>query len=133
MTTTSLPKPPAPRKLGADDRRALAHCQTITQEGRGTVVLRHVPSRTWGTTVRLEDERGERIASTAGCGYCKASSALAEALRFLGDEGEPRRSVYKAAGCGVSSVVKALAAIGWELRCTYDGRREEVYELSRIA
>lgn len=76
---------------------------------------------------------GDVLDRAGGGGYCKESTVLAGALRWLGETPEARRAVLMTGGFGVGSVMEALAAIGWTLEPTASGRDFQGYRVTRLA
>ena len=128
MNTTATPKP---AKLTTMERRAAALCAELTQCGGGTVDIDWAKSATWGLCPRVL-WRGEKAAHASGCGYCKESTVLAEALRFLGATPEARMAIRRTGGAGVSSVEDALKAQGWRLTKVASGKMYDAFTVRRI-
>jgi hypothetical protein len=76
---------------------------------------------------------GEKCTNVSGCGYCKHSTALADALRWLGDTEDQQHAIRRKGGCGVSSVKDALKECGWKLENVTGGKKYDIYHISRIA
>ena len=104
------------------EKRAKNFCSEISQDKSIQFTIEWVDSKMWGSNPRIV-HRGEKITNISGCGYCKLSACLAEALQFLGE------GVSKTAGAGESSVIKALAVIGWKLERIATGKKFEVYTI----
>ena len=90
-------------------------------------------SRTWGLCPSLETLGGTRLAYASGCGYDKESAALAEGLRFLGATEAEVGQIHGCGGCGLGSITEKLAACGWKLEKTHNGRTEDGFTVSRTA
>jgi hypothetical protein len=75
---------------------------------------------------------GGKCTNVSGCGYCKHSTALAEALRWLGDTEDQQHEIGRQGGAGVSSVRGALAAQGWVLEFIAGGKDYDVYSIRRV-
>lgn len=128
MTTTAN----KPRKLTTTEKRAKAMCEAIkngehggyiTVEWKRSAMYGHNPSITF---------MGDKVTNVSGCGYCKHSTALAESLRFLGATDEEQSAVWRTAGAGVSSIVKALESIGWKLEGIASSASSDSYRISKI-
>jgi hypothetical protein len=122
-------------KLTTTEKRAVALCesirQTVTDGGSYPVTVEWVDSRTWGSNPRIL-HHGEKVTNVSGCGYCKHSTALAEALRWLGSTEEEKHSIGRKGGAGVRAVVDALAECGWKLECVSSGKSWDAYHVSKI-
>jgi hypothetical protein len=125
----TMPKAPKAQKLTTTEKRAKAMCEDLrrynssqfTVEWKKSALYGMNPSIGWG---------GGKVSIASGCGYCKLSACVADALRWLGETPEQNRSIGRCRGAGVSSVQSALAAIGWTLTplarsCTSDSYRIE--------
>ena len=119
------------RRLTAHERRAKAMCEAFKTYDTANVTVEWTKSRMWGMTPYIE-WAGEKVASISGCGFCKHSARLAEALCWLGNTDDERSSIASKQGCGVSSVQEALKAIGWNLEPVASSRTSDSYRLSRI-
>jgi hypothetical protein len=118
-------------KLTKRETRAAALCESIRRNDGGSVTVEWVNSRTWGSNPRIL-HHGEPVTDVSGCGYCKHSTALADALRFLPETEEGQAKVHRTGGAGVSSVIAALAAQGWTLAPVASGKGFDAYTLARI-
>ncbi len=122
-------------KLTTTEKRAKALCESIRRNtengGSDSITVEWIDSRTWGSNPRIM-HHGEKCTNVSGCGYCKHSTALAEALRWLGETEELRHAIGRKAGVGVSSVQSELAAQGWKLECVASGKKFDVYTIARI-
>lgn len=107
------------------EKRAAAACASIQEAGSGAIEVYWNKSRTWGNCPVIY-WCGEKAAYASGCGYDKLSSVLADFLRWLAPD-----TVLRSGGAGVRSVIEELAALGWELVQTYDGRDEDGFEIKR--
>jgi len=112
-------------KLTAQERRAWLFCEEIKRTGNGSFRVTWTKSAMWRRTAKIMSE-GEKIAFASGCGYCKESSVIAEALRWLGDSEEQSRGISACKGAGVSSIRRLLEAMGWVLE-----ENNEIYTISR--
>ena len=119
-------------KLTAMEQRAKQFAESVLAYGSARVVVYWKENRTWGLNPSVEGN-GTRIGYASGCGYCKESAALAEALRFLGKTDEQQRSIWGASGCGVEAVRRALESCGFELEERHHGRREHAYVIRKTA
>jgi hypothetical protein len=117
-------------KITTTEKRANALCESIRHNNGGSVTVEWIKSATWGRNPRIM-HHGEKCTNISGCGYCKHSAALASALCYLGTTEEERRSIARTQGVGVSSVLDALAALGWKLDCVESGKSFYAYTLSR--
>jgi len=118
-------------KLTKRETRAAALCESIRRNDGGSVTVEWVNSRTWGSNPRIL-HHGEPVTDVSGCGYCKHSTALADALQFLPETEEGQTSVAQKGGAGVSSVMAALAAQGWILTYVTGGKGFDAYTLARV-
>lgn len=117
-------------KLTAIEKRAKIFAQEVIDYGSGHLAVFWKTNRTWGLNPSVEGN-GVKIGYASGCGYCKESAALADALRFLGANDEEQNAIWRTSGCGVDAVRKALAACGYELETRYCGKREDSYRIIR--
>lgn len=121
-------------KLTITERRAVNFCQSIrqacTEGGSYSFTVEWIDSRTWGSNPRIM-HHGGKCTNVSGCGYCKHSTALAEALRWLGNTEDEQHAIGRKGGCGVSSVKEALAAQGWILESVAGGKRFDCYTIRR--
>jgi hypothetical protein len=117
-------------KLTTTEKRAKALCEAIKSrtENGGTypVNVEWVKSSTWGTNPRIM-HHGEKTTNVSGCGYCKHSTALADALRWLGEDDASMREIWSKGGCGVSSVTSALLEAGYVLEYVTGTKMTDVY------
>lgn len=118
-------------RIGKREQAARDLCGMIAESGRGVVGVTWVRSRTWGSTPQIW-HGGQMAATASGCGYCKLSFVLAEALRHLGTTDEDRSRIHGAGGAGVSSVQQALTAAGWSLDRSYENKETDVFTLARL-
>lgn len=121
-------------RLTVTERRAVALCEAIRNSCRdgGTypLTVEWVDSRTWGSNPRIM-HRGEKCTNVSGCGYCKHSTALADALRWLGESEDARHEIGRQGGAGVSSVQRAIAAQGWVLESVAGREHFDCYTIRR--
>jgi hypothetical protein len=119
-------------KLTSLERRALAFCDRITRnpESPSTLTIEWRDNRE-GTQAIALNYSGDVMARTGGGGYCKESTALADALRYLGADETARHRIARTGGAGVSSVQRALLESGWILENTASGKRFDVYSITR--
>lgn len=120
------------KKLTAMERRAKQYAEEVRTYGSAQLSVYWKQNRTWGLNPSVEGN-GIKIGYASGCGYCKESAALANALRFLGADDEEQESVWRTSGCGVESVAQALQRIGYELQTRHIGKREHAYRVIRKA
>ncbi len=118
------------KKLTAMEKRAKQFAQEVIDYGSAHLAVYWKKNPTWGLNPSVEGN-GAKIGYASGCGYCKESAALADALRFLGKDEEEQRSIWRKSGCGVEAVREALAACGFELQDRYHGKREDSYRVIR--
>ena len=124
-------------KLTTLERRAAAMCERIRQACQHPgevfpVTVEWAKSSTWGSCPRVE-YHGEKVAHASGCGYCKLSTVLADALHWLGDTDEQRHSIACAGGAGVGTVRARLADAGWQLNDISSGKTFDCFTVERIA
>jgi hypothetical protein len=112
-------------KLTKMESRAKAACLTFEQNSGGEFSVKWTPSKTWGNTAAAY-HYGEKCSLASGCGYDKQSAAIADFLRFLVPD------VWSKGGAGFSSCVRVMKENGWTLECTYNGKTEEGYKLTKI-
>ena len=104
------------------EKRAKNFCSEIMQDKKAQFTIEWVDSKMWGSNPRIV-HRGKKITNISGCGYCKLSACLAEALQFLGE------GIAQTAGTGEESVIKALSQNGWKLERIATGKKFEVYTI----
>ena len=107
------------------EKRAKNFCSEIMQDKSAQFTIEWVDSKMWGSNPRIV-HRGEKITNISGCGYCKLSACLADALQFLGD------GIAQTAGAGESSVIEALKKLGWNLERIASGKTFDVYTITRV-
>jgi hypothetical protein len=112
-------------KLTKLEKRAKSACEMFARDNGGDFSLKWTPSKTWGSTAGCY-HYGEKCSLASGCGYDKQSQVIADFLRFLVPD------VWRCGGVGFSACVRAMAAGGWTLECTYNGKSEEGYKLTKI-
>lgn len=121
-------------KLTTTEKRALALCQSIRQSvtdgGSYPLTVEWVASRTWGSNPRIM-HHGGKCTNVSGCGYCKHSTALAEALRWLGETEDQQHEIGRQGGAGISSVTRALAEQGWVLEYVTGGKGYDAYTIRK--
>lgn len=120
------------RKLTALERRAKLYAEEVRTYGSAQLSVYWKANRTWGLNPSVEGN-GVKIGYASGCGYCKESAALADALRFLGADDEQQMRIWRTSGCGVESVAQALAEAGYKLETRHIGKREHAYRVIRKA
>jgi hypothetical protein len=113
-------------KLTAQEKRAKAFCEEIKRTGNGSFRVTWTKSAMWGRTAKIVIE-GDIIAFASGCGYCKESSVIAEALRWLGDSEEQAREIWTYESAGVGSIRRLLEAMGWVLE-----ENNEIYTVKKL-
>lgn len=106
------------------ERRAKAACEAIAAAGHGVLEIEWRKSRDYGLCPAVIWQ-GQKAAHASGCGYDKLSAVLASFLRFLDPE------AWRASGAGVRSVQDRMAAAGWTLEHTANGRAYDVFTLTR--
>lgn len=124
MTTKTTPR------LTKTEQRAVELCEQIRQGYRTYVTIEWRKSRTWGSNPHIDF--GGDCVSVSGCGYCKESTALAEALRFLGGSPEAVSAIWQTGGAGVFSVASALKSLGWHLEKITGTTTTDTYRIERI-
>lgn len=121
-------------KLTTTEKRAVALCDSIRQStrdgGNYPVTVEWIESRTWGSNPRIM-HHGGKCTNVSGCGYCKHSTALAEALRWLGETEDARHAIGRKAGVGVRAVVDELQAQGWILESAASGKSFDAYTIRK--
>lgn len=130
-------KQPKPVKLTTMEKRAAAMCAEIkswlTRPGEVyPVAVEWARSRMMGHCPRIEYRR-EKVAHASGCGYCKLSTVLADALCHLAETEDARQRVASAGGAGENTVRERLREIGWDLVSTASGPDFDNYHITRIA
>jgi hypothetical protein len=120
------------RKLTTVEQRAKRHCERLRDSNGGTIVVEWKKSRTWGSNPTIQNFAGEKICSVSGCGYCKHSTALADAMQFLGETEEQQNAIARTGGAGVSSVSEALRLCGWKLEYKGGSPTTDIHELTKI-
>lgn len=121
-------------KLTTTEKRAKALCEAIksrTSDGEShPLTVEWVKSSTWGRNPRIM-HNGGKTTNVSGCGYCKHSTALAEALRFLGEDDASMRNIWTKGGCGVSAVTSALLEAGYVLEYITGTKMTDVYTIRK--
>lgn len=117
-------------KMTVTEKRAAAFCEYIRKAGNHSFTVEWVKSATWGSNPRIM-HHGEKVTSVSGCGYCKHSTALADALCGLGETEEQRHRIARTGGAGVSSTKAALAECGWILENVASGKSYDAYVIAR--
>ena len=123
-----------PRK-GVCDKRAWHYCADLRRYSGGIVEVEWKKNSTWGAVASVSSWNG-KCSDASGCGYCKGSTALAHALRFMGRTDEERRMIAGTGGCGYDTVRDALASCGWTLERMPGGRgsyASDIFRLSPVA
>lgn len=116
-------------KLTATEKRALALCESIRQSGGPYPInVEWKRSVTWGLCPSIRHRDG-KAAHASGCGYCKLSTVLAEALQFI--TGDPENPADLGSGAGVSAVQQRLSDLGWDLRCVASGKMFNCFTIAR--
>lgn len=120
-------------KLTTVEKRAKNYCDHIKEYGSAMIEVNWKKSSMYGLNPVIDDYSGDKCTNVSGCGYCKLSTALADCLRFLFDQGHPAHmEVWQTGGCGDSSVMEALERNGWRLEKTYANNTVDVYKLYQI-
>lgn len=121
-----------PRKprLPITPQRAMALCATIKEYGTYDIEVQWIRSRDYGHNPRILFH-GDKCTDVSGCGYDKLSACLADALNHLADTDADRIAIGRTSGAGVSSVVSALDAAGWEMETLASGSDHDVFKVSR--
>jgi hypothetical protein len=129
----ATPRDPSEDKKpkGTTDKRAHAYCADLRRYSGGVIEVTWTRSATWGATASVRSWEG-RCSLASGCGYCKGSTALADALRYLGRNAEERLRIAGTGGCGYSTVTDALASCGWKLERMPSGRAQLASDLFRL-
>lgn len=104
------------------EKRAKNFCLALQVDKKIHFTVEWIKSSTWGMNPRIMSY-GEKITNISGCGYCKLSACLAEALQFLGE------GIAQTAGAGEETVIKALAKNGWKLERVASGKNFDVYTI----
>jgi hypothetical protein len=104
------------------EKRAKNFCSEIMQDKKAQFTIEWVDSKMWSSNPRIV-HRGEKINNISGCGYCKLSACLAEALQFLGE------GIGKTAGAGENAVIESLKKLGWKLERVASGKKFDVYTI----
>ena len=120
------------KKMTTVEQRAKSHCERLKAHNGGTIVIEWRKSAVWGSNPVIKNGSGEKICSVSGCGYCKHSTALANALQFMGETEEQRNAIARTGGAGVSSVVSALKECGWNLEAKSGSKTIDLHELTRM-
>lgn len=120
-----------PRKLTTLEKRAKRFCEDLVRYSGGCFTVEWKKSAMYGHCPSLE-YCGEKIAYAGGCGYCKLSACLAEALCWLGSTPEQCSSIARTQGAGVSSVQGALRAIGWNLEGVAGSSTSDSFKLTKV-
>jgi len=116
------------KKLTVLESRASRFCDTLKENGGGTLNISWGKSRDYGHCPAAFDYRGEKMAYASGCGYDKLSVVMSDALAFLAPEGE----TLHCHGAGESAVRAKLLEWGWKLERTVNGPTFDAFTLSRV-
>lgn len=121
-------------KLTTTEKRAKALCEAIKDTtnngGSFPITIDWIKSATWGSNPRIM-HNGKKTTNVSGCGYCKHSTALAEALRFLGEDDATMRDIWTKGGCGVSAVQESLKNAGFVLEAVATGALFDAYTIRK--
>ena len=122
------------KRMGEMESRAYQACKEIKERladgGSFNFTMVWKKSRTWGHCPSII-LFGGKVAHASGCGYCKESACLADALRFMADTPEQYNDIDKTRGRGESAVIKAMKGAGYILEKTYYGDNEDGYTISK--
>ena len=131
MVSTQQPKQGIKKmgKMKANDRRAWDFAHDVREYGIAKIIVEWRRSREWGLNPAVM-YAGQKIGFASGCGYCKESAALSDALQYLGKEPENYRKILACAGRGVSHLTKVLEEMGVKLTALHHGKTEHVYTVS---
>jgi hypothetical protein len=111
------------RKLTTTQQRAANACAQIKKNGSGSFLLIWKESASCGLCPSLF-YHGKKIAYAGGCGYDKASAAIAGGLCHLGKDAAEAMLIATQQGRGVRSLQDALAGLGWKLEIS-EGKTED--------
>lgn len=121
-------------KMTITEKRAKALCEAIkhaiSNGGSYPITIDWIKSSTWGQNPRIM-HNGKKATNVSGCGYCKHSTALAQALRFLGDNEATMHNIWSKGGCGVSAVTSALLEAGYFLEAVASGKSFDCYKIHK--
>ena len=120
------------KKLTNMEKHAQEMCEAIRAGWCEGLTVEWVKNRTWGMCPRIE-WRGHIVARATGCGYCKESTVLADALRFLADDYEAHVAIHGTAACGPEKTISVLAKCGWTMRRVARTRTTDTYTITRAA
>ena len=120
-----------PRKLTTLEKRAWEFCVDLIRYEGGQFTVEWKKSSMYGHCPSIEYS-GAKIAHAGGCGYCKLSAVLAEALAWLGTDSDQRLSIGRTQGAGVSAVQSALLAIGWKLEGIAGSKTSDTFKLTKV-
>lgn len=85
----------------------------------------------WGANPILRWNGIRAHSPISGCGYDKESACLADVLRWLFDEDDPRHNeIWGCGGCGFDSLQTRVADCGFSLVKTASGNMFDAYSLS---
>lgn len=118
------------KRISKTEQRAREMCEAIRAGWCDGLTVEWVKNRTWGMCPRIE-WRGEIVSRATGCGYCKESTVLADALRHLATDDDSMRSVWRTGGCGPESTIKALEMLGWTLKRIASTKTTDTYSITR--
>lgn len=120
------------RKLTTIEKRAKNFCNDVRWYGSARLTVEWIRSATWGVNPRIM-YGVDKLTNVSGCGFCKESTALADCLRFLGDDESAVNAIWSTGGCGPETVIRVLATYGWRLERIASGRNFDAYQIARIA
>lgn len=120
-------------RLTQTEKNAVRLCADILKDApdKTCITVEWKPSRTWGRTAGVY-YRGARCSLASGCGYDKLSAALADALRWLFPQGtDAHNAIARTQGTGEAPTIRTLAAHGFTLTPTTQGRTFNAYTIAK--
>ena len=94
---------------------------SFSRTGKKTILLRSVPSRTWGYTLQIWIDN-QKVSVISGCGFDKEIAALVEAGHILTGKYIVSRGKGK---------ILPEYKDSYSLTCLFDGKSESAYQLSK--
>jgi hypothetical protein len=119
-------------KLTTIEKRAEQYCLNLLRFQGGQINMEWKRSAMWGANPVISSYDG-KCTNISGCGYDKESSALAQCLRFLFEQGsDAYNEVWGTGGAGFNSFADVMAKHGWKIVKVASGKMFDAYQLSVI-
>lgn len=111
---------------GVMENRAKLFCFDLKESGHAWFTIEWRRSAQWGTNAVICNRAGEKMVLISGYGFDKESTAVAELLTHLFDDGFSSHG-----GCGMNIVTIRLKEKGWILINTHRRAREDGYYIRK--